>query len=51
MTPSVLVGFLLTGMTLVVFLLWAFFEMRRVDRVIDEVGTRGAYQADEDEAP
>ncbi len=42
MTRGVMIGFLLTGMTLLVFLLWTFLETRRVDRVIEEVGTRDA---------
>lgn len=41
-TRSVLVGFLLTGLAVVVFMLWTFWEMRRVDRVIEEVATREA---------
>ncbi len=37
MTRSVAFGLLLTGVTLIAFMLWTFHEMRRVDKVIEEI--------------
>ncbi len=40
MTGSVLVGLAVTGLVAVVFLLWTYHEMRRVDQVIERLGAR-----------
>ncbi len=37
---SVAVGFTLTGLVAVVFLLWTYHEMRRVDQIIERIGAR-----------
>lgn len=42
MSGGVLVGFVLTGVCLVVFLLWTWHELRRVDEVPSLREDRGA---------
>lgn len=45
MSASVVIGFVLTGVALLVFLGWAYREVRRVDQVIREVDTDRGRQA------